>query len=389
MPSEERGVVIAGGGIGGLSAAIALAARGIASTVLERSNFGDETGAGIQLGPNAARALQELDLLDDIAAAAATPEAICLFDAHTNRRLSVMPLGDAILRRYGVPYLTLHRADLHAALFAKAQTVAEIKSGAEIFDIASDAEGVDVHTKAGRSQGSCLVGADGIWSMVRDVVAPDAQLRFGGATAWRTLLANDGLPSPFGDNIVGVWMGRGAHLVHYPVRNGRQVNAVVVIDQGDEGLGWHRAIDAGDLLQRIGKWAPVPRRLLEQAVAWRGWALYRLPPLTSWSRGNVVLLGDAAHPVLPFLAQGAALAIEDAVTVAKCMAASRDSLPSAFRRYEALRNPRVTQVQRASWRFGRIYHAGFPLRASRNLVLSARRGDRMLARFDWLYGGAV
>jgi salicylate hydroxylase len=388
MPSEKRGVVIAGGGIGGLSAAIALAAQGMASTVLERSNFGDETGAGIQLGPNAARALQKLDLLDDVAAAAARPEAICLFDAHSGRRLSTMPLGDAILQRYGVPYLTLHRADLHAALYAKARAVAEIKPGAEILDIAAVADGIDVLTKAGKSFGSCLVGADGIWSMVRDVVAPDAPLRFGEATAWRTLLINEGLPSPFGDNVVGVWMGRGAHLVHYPVRNGRQVNAVVVIDQGDEGVGWHRAIDAGDLLQRIGNWAPEPRRLLEQAVTWRGWALYRLPPLTSWSRENVVLLGDAAHPVLPFLAQGAALAIEDAVTLATCMAQS-ESLPAAFRRYEAVRKPRVTQVQKASWRFGRIYHAGFPLRASRNIVLSARRGDRLLTSFDWLYGGTA
>ena len=388
MPSEKRGVVIAGGGIGGLSAAIALAARGIASTVLERSNFGDETGAGIQLGPNAARALQKLDLLDDVAASAARPEAICLFDAHSGRRLSVMPLGDPILQRYGVPYLTLHRADLHAALYAKAQRIAEIKPRAEIVDIAAVADGVDVLTKAGKSIGSCLVGADGLWSTVRDVVAPDAQLRFGEATAWRTLLANERLASPFGDNIVGVWMGRGAHLVHYPVRDGRQLNAVVVIDQGNEGLGWHRAIDTGDLLQRIGKWAPEPRRLLEQATSWRGWALYRLPPLTSWSRDNVVLLGDAAHPVLPFLAQGAALAIEDSVTLATCMAESQ-SLPAAFARYEGLRKPRVTQVQRASWRFGRIYHAGFPLRASRNVVLSARRGDRLLTSFDWLYGGAA
>ena len=388
MPSEER-VVIAGGGLGGLSAAIALATRGIASTVLERSNFSDETGAGVQLGPNATRALQRLDLLDDVATMAAKPEAIYLFDAHTGRRLSVMPLGAAILQRHGVPYLTLHRADLHAALRAKAQSVAELKPGAEISAIAAVAEGVNVLTRAGTSHGSCLVGADGIWSTVRAVVAPNAQLRFGEATAWRTLLANERLSSPFGDNIVGVWMGRGAHLVHYPVRNGRQINAVVVIDQGNEGLGWHRAIDAGDLLKRIGKWAPEPRRLLEQAISWRGWALYRLPPLTSWNRGNVVLLGDAAHPVLPFLAQGAALAIEDAVTLAACMAASRESLPAAFTRYEALRKPRVTQVQRASWRFGRIYHAGFPLRASRNLVLSARRGDRLLTSFDWLYGGAV
>ena len=389
MPSRERGVLIAGGGIGGLAASIALGARNIASTVLERSSFTDETGAGIQLGPNATRALRQLGVLNAVEASAVRPEAIWLFDAHSGRRLNVLPLGRAIAERHGAPYLTLHRADLHAALLgaAKGLEAVELTPGFAVHDAETDAEGVVVRASDGiEMRGSSLIGADGLWSTLRKRVAPEASLQFAHATAWRALVPSRQLPSPFDQTVVGIWMGRGAHLVHYPVRGDEQLNVVVVVEQGGEGEGWNQSIATETLRSSLTGWAASPQRLLEQTAMWRGWSLYRLPPLPQWSSGAIVLLGDAAHPVLPFLAQGAALAIEDAVTLAASLADCGGAPSSAFRRYEAVRKTRSSHVQAASLQFGRNYHARGSLRTARNLVLQARRGDRLIAGLDWLYG---
>ena len=388
MSAPERGVLIAGGGIGGLAASIALGARNIASTVLERSRFADETGAGIQLGPNATRALRALGVLDAVAANAVRPDAIWLYDAHSGLRLNVLPLGHAIEQRHGAPYLTLHRADLHAALLeaAESQGGVALQPGFAVSDMESrSSESVVRASDGAEMRGSCLVGADGLWSTVRKFVAPQADLQFAGATAWRALVHTRELPAPFDAPVVGVWMGSGAHMVHYPVRGGEQLNVVVVIEGGEEGEGWNQTLETRALLSHLTGWADPLKRLLEQAASWRGWSLYRLAPLPHWSNGPVVLLGDAAHPVLPFLAQGAALAIEDAVTLAECLAECGGAPARAFSRYEGLRKKRVTRLQRASLTFGRNYHAKGPLRAARNMVLRARRGDRLLATLDWLY----
>ena len=388
MSGPERGVLIAGGGIGGLAASIALGEHDIASTVLERSRFADETGTGIQLGPNATRALRGLGVLDEVAANAVRPDAIWLYDAHSGLRLNVLPLGRAIEQRYGAPYLTLHRADLHAALLkaAESQGGVALKPGFAANNIALASGEIIARTSdGGEMRGSCLIGADGLWSTVRKFVAPQAELQFAGATAWRALIPTHELPAPFDAPVVGVWMGIGAHMVHYPVRGGDQLNVVVTIEQGEEGEGWNQTLETSALLSHLSGWADPLKRPLEQAAAWRGWSLYRLAPLPHWSNGRITLLGDAAHPLLPFLAQGAALAIEDAVTLAASLADCGGAAERAFRRYETLRKERVTRLQRASLTFGRNYHAKGPLRAARNIVLRARRGDKLLATLDWLY----
>jgi len=388
MSALERGVLIAGGGIGGLAASIAFGARNIASTVLERSRFADETGAGIQLGPNATRALRGLGVLDAVTANAVRSDAIWLYDAHSGLRLNVLPLGRAIEQRHGAPYLTLHRADLHAALLAAAESYAAValQPGFAVSDIGTASGEIIARTSDGAEvSGSCLIGADGLWSTVRKFVAPQADLQFAGATAWRALVPTRELPAPFDAPVVGVWMGSGAHMVHYPVRGGEQLNVVVIIERGDQGEGWNQTIETRALLSHLTAWAEPLKRLLEQTASWRGWSLYRLAPLPRWSNGPVALLGDAAHPVLPFLAQGAALAIEDAVTLAESLADCGGAPERAFRRYETLRKERVTRLQRASLTFGRNYHAKGPLRAARNIVLRARRGDKLLATLDWLY----
>jgi salicylate hydroxylase len=388
MSKPGERVLIAGGGIGGLAASIALGRRGIETAVLERSRFTEETGAGIQLGPNATRALAALGVLDAIEPNAFRPEAIVIHDGLSGRKLTSMPLGRSAADRYGAPYLTLHRADLHAGLRAAAANLPTVELEPD-FDVraieARDGKVVALDAGGTKRNGASLIGADGLWSTVRTIVMPEAGLRYAGATAWRALLPRKDLPSPFDAPVVGLWLGPRSHLVHYPVRGGGDLNVVAITEGGAERQGWNQSGDAQALLASFARWAKESKSLLERAEAWRSWSLYGLARLERWSTGPVALLGDAAHPVLPYLAQGAALAIEDAVTLATCFGAAPGNPSQAFRRYEELRRPRATRVQRLSRRFGRLYHLGGPLRLARNLVLERRGAESALQRFDWLY----
>jgi 3-hydroxybenzoate 6-monooxygenase len=388
MPRRGDRVLIAGGGIGGLAAAIALGRRGIETELLERSQFTEESGAGIQLGPNATRALRRLGVLDAIEPHSFKPEAIVIYDGLSGRRLTSMPLGKDAEKRYGAPYLTLHRADLHAGLRAVALSHASVTLTPGFELAAIDLKDSVVIARAGdgaEANGSSLIGADGLWSTVRALVSPTARLRFAGATAWRARLPRGNLPAPFDDPVVGLWLGPGAHLVHYPVRGGGDLNVVAVTGGGAERQGWSHLDGAEPLRAGFTRWAKDSESLLDPADGWRSWSLYRLMTLRHWSDGPIALLGDAAHPVLPFLAQGAALAIEDAVTLAACLADRARDAPAAFDRYEALRRSRATRVQSLSRRYGWLYHLNGPLRLARNLMLERQSEAPALQRFDWLY----
>ncbi|MGD0530885.1 MAG: FAD-dependent monooxygenase [Methyloceanibacter sp.] len=382
-------VLIVGGGIGGLATAIALGKRGMSATLLERSNYVDETGAGIQLGPNATRALQQLGALAAIEAAAFRPEALSLFDAGSGARLTSMPLGSKAEERYGAPYLTLHRADLHASLLAVRQTHSstELRESFDVTAVETLAERVVARAADGReAEGSTLVAADGVWSSLRQGIAPSATLRFAGATAWRALLPRDRVQPPFDAPVVGLWLGPKTHLVHYPVRGGRELNVIAVFEGGSAKQGWSRQAVPADPLAAFTRWAGPARDLLGMVESWRCWSLYRLAPLRRWTDGRVALLGDAAHPVLPYLAQGAALAIEDAATLAESFEACGGDTSLAYARYEALRRDRVARVQRQAALYGRLYHLRGAAALARNFVLKHRRAGTQLQGFDWLYG---
>jgi 2-polyprenyl-6-methoxyphenol hydroxylase-like FAD-dependent oxidoreductase len=391
MPKQA---LIAGGGIGGLAAAIALGRRGISCEILERSDFAEETGAGIQLGPNATRALAALGLLDAIESRAFKPDAIVIYDGVSGRKLSSLPLAKMAVARYGAPYLTLRRADLHAGLRAALNDLGSVtlRSGFDLAAIYAQA-GDDVVARGrdgSHARGACLIGADGLWSAVRAIISPAAALRFVGATAWRAQLQRANLPAPFAEPVVGLWLGPRAHLVHYPVGGGADLNIVAVTAGGVTASsaarqGWNEPGSKADVLASFARWTKDAKSLLDQAEAWRGWSLYRLAGLKSWTAGPVTLLGDAAHPVLPYLAQGAGLAIEDAAALAACLAAEPSDPVSAFRRYERVRKPRAARVQRTARRFGLLYHLGVPLAQARNLILARRSEATALRRFDWLY----
>ena len=389
-PQHSR-VLIVGGGIGGLATSIALARNGMSATLLERSVFADETGAGIQLGPNATRLLASLGVFDAVSAVGFKPDALRLFDGATGGILASVPLGSVAEERYGGPYLTFHRADLHAALLATCKGLGAIvlRDGFEVTEVESVADGVAATGADGTClEGSSLIAADGIWSSLRDRIAPHAALRFAGATAWRALLPGDKVRAPFDAPGVGLWLGPRAHLVHYPVRGGKDVNVVAVVEGGSAKQGWTLRAEPSALLPAFHAWANSARSLLESVENWRCWSLFRLKPLHHWANGRLALLGDAAHPVLPYLAQGAALAIEDAAALAASLKSCGGDPQSAFPLYESLRMRRANRVQAQAERFGRIYHLRGPAALARNFVLKRRSSEALLRGFDWLYGNA-
>jgi salicylate hydroxylase len=301
-----------------------------------------------------------------------------------------VPLGAAIEHRYGAPYLTLHRADLHAALLNLCQGLNTVTLRPRFTLVSLDNRTDAVNVRSAEQEaisGDLLIGADGLWSKVRSVLAPEAEPRFAHATAFRTILPREALTGRFAEPIVGLWLGPRAHLVHYPVRSGEDLNLVAVTEGGSETEAWDAEANLAILLSRFTDWCKDSKSLLEFATSWRRWSLHRLRPLRHWSHRRVVLLGDAVHPTLPYLAQGAALAIEDAATLAQCLAQASD-LAWAFRRYQRARQARAARIQRRSDLLGRYYHLKGPARSIRNALLAYRSPNALLASLDWLYGKA-
>lgn len=391
MPAS-RTIIIAGAGIGGLTAALALAQRGFRVTVLEQTERLEETGAGIQLSPNAARVLIGLGLEQRIRIDAIAPRAVEIKTSR-GRKLAQVPLGDAAAERYGAPYWVVHRGDLQAALVdaVKANPDIELRLGSHVEDFATHANGITVACRrqlnTADEQGIALVCADGVWSGLRTRLGHDAPPEFRQRTAWRALVPAEAVAPEFREPAVHLWLGRDAHLVHYPVKAGLLINLVAIVGDQWERPGWSAGGERSEIVARFPEriWSETARTLIARPEAWFKWALYDLAPFRRWSNGPVTLLGDAAHPMLPFLAQGAAMAIEDAAVLAACMAQQPGDLPRALRQYEKARRRRTARVQRAARRNSKIYHLSGGTALARNLYLRAVGGQKLLRRFDWVY----
>jgi salicylate hydroxylase len=377
-----------------LTASLALAREGFRVVVLEQAERLEETGAGIQLSPNAARILIGLGMEEQLRAQVIAPAALRVIEARTGREIVRMPLGETATQRYGAPFWVIHRADLQAAL---ANTVAQttgitLKLGTRVEDFAAQANGVTVSARstagATGEQGIALIAADGLWSPARKRLGHDASPRFTRRAAWRALIPAKDISPELAEPIVHLWLGPAAHLVHYPVKGGSLINIVVIMDDTWNVPGWSEPASRADLLQKISKddWAPQALSLISAPESWLKWALHDLKPVPRWSQGPVVLLGDAAHPMLPYLAQGAAMAIEDATVVARCLAQTPDDPTAALRSYEAVRWARVRKVQRLAARNGARYHASGVRAMVRNLAMHVLGGARLLHHYDWLYG---
>ena len=390
MASGRLSAVIAGGGIGGLATAIALSQRGVDVRVCERRVAFPEEGAGIQIGPNGARVLAELGVEEFVRDKVARPDALIVHDGATGRELARFPLGDWIEQRHGAPYWTLHRRDLHHALRRRAEGDPRIvlSPGNEIVGFANDPEGVTAEGMNGEEhRASLLVAADGLWSRLRTQISGSAaSLHPVGKTAFRSVAGANALPRELASNAVHIWLTAGAHAVHYPVNGGRDVALVVIADSTTADEGWDRPAAGEAVKQKTGVFAAPFRSLVERAPEWRQWSLYRTQPLARWASGRAALLGDAAHPILPFFAQGAVMALEDAATLAARVASSNGDIASSLSAYEMERRPRLAKVAAASVRNGRVYHMSGPAAFARDTVLRMRSGARIMAGFDWLYG---
>ena len=387
-------ILITGAGIAGLAAALALVRKGHDVRLLERADDLGEVGAGLQLGPNALRVLGRLGVAEAVIAAGRGPQAITLRDGRTARNLLTVPLGDAALRRWGARYVTLHRADLVTILGAalEAAQPGALVTGCTVAQI--DADAATILTADGQSlTGDLIIGADGIHSQVRNQLFGADTARFTGNVAWRALIPvtrDDPAAPPPG---VGAWLGPRRHAVTYRIRPDL-VNFVGVTEQADwREEGWNLPGDPARLRADFAGWCPAITRLLDKVQQPLRWALHDRKPMRAWHRGRAVLIGDACHPMLPFLAQGAAMGIEDGYALGQLLPIASDdaAIKPALARFFALRQPRTARVQAGARANGVDFHEGNPLATlAMRLPLGravAARPDAVMARWDWLYGG--
>lgn len=390
MPSPT--ILIAGAGIGGLTAALSLAALGRDITLVERATGFSEIGAGLQLSPNASRILIDLGLGPALRRIATEPERVMVRAMRSGALLGEVALGAFMRERFGAPYWVAHRADLQMVLLDAVRSRPNIRLlvGRSVIAVEDGPEAASalVETAGGAREtlrADLVVGADGIRSRVRQALGGAREPVFSGSAAWRATVARDSVPSSLAGNETGLWLGRGLHVVHYPIAGGRLVNIVAVRGQAAPVEEWGAVGDPAELRATFAEAAPPLRALLDLPEDWLVWSLFDLRP-TRTARGRIALLGDAAHPVLPFLAQGAALAIEDAAALAGTLSEADRSTPAALARYARMRWARVRKVQAQARRNGRLYHAGSILGFARDAVMRRLDGRAMAERYAWLYG---
>lgn len=385
--------LIVGGGIGGLAAALACSRAGAQIELFERFAEFTEVGAGIQLGPNVVKVLHEWGLSDGISRVAAFPEQLQIRSALTGAELGVLSLGKTTLQRYGNPYATIHRADLHALLL-KAVTQrgdVQLRSNSLVSGFLQHDDGVTLHTTDGRdARGDMLVGADGLWSGVRQQLLNDGLPRATGHFAYRGLVRQAGLPEHLRSQHITAWLGPRLHMVQYPVRGGEWLNVVAIVQgrmYGDAQY-WDHTANAVQLHQSMADTCRPMLDLIHAIENWRLWALSIRGPMRGSSehtKGRVALLGDAAHPMLPYLAQGAGMAIEDADELGRSLAAGSADVPGALSGYAERRWRRNARVQARAIRNGKIFHLSGPVRMARDLSMKLL-GERLLD-LPWLYRG--
>ncbi len=388
--------LIAGAGVAGLATALALSKAGFEVSIFEREPALKEFGAGLQLSPNATRVLASLGVLDEVAAWATAPSSIRVLRGRDDAELSRLDLRDAA-KRWGSPYLVIHRADLQAALLgiANRDSRTKIRLGHVLAGLVPEGDEIMVGVKRGAlslsEKGDLLIGADGLRSKTRERLGlgdADAAI-FTGRIAFRATLPAAALATSSSPPVVTLRLGARAHLVQYPLRDGREINLVAVIESGWRGAPpsdpWDGEADRETLDRAFSDWSRAARALIAAPESWRAWPLFTRPPIATYTTGRVALVGDAAHPMVPFLAQGAAQAIEDAGALGRRLAQTQD-IPAALAAYSRERTPRASRVQAEALSQARIYHLSGPLALARDLTMRTLGPERLLKRYDWLYG---
>ncbi len=386
---QDAPFLIAGAGIGGLTAALMLGRAGFPCLLIEQRTQIEEIGAGLQLSPNASRILIGLGLEQTLTRFASTPERLQVLDGTNAASLSSMTLGHSMADRFGAPYWSIHRADLQTTLLDAVRGLGNVRLifGRKVSAIKKNDDASVVVTCSSATQSEdvvcrALIGADGLWSHVAELLGDKSSPEFLGYQAWRGLVPINNWPMHLPKTESRLWLGPKAHIVHYPIRRGNAINVVAVTSDTDNRPGWAHLGERDKIMKRFRDWTPEAKDVISAVPDWSVWSLFDRRERTRWSENRATLLGDAAHPVLPFLAQGAALAIEDAATLVREITKTPDQLADAFRRYETERRPRATKIQNAARANGQTYHLRWPLTVARNMVI--RRTD-LSKRYDWIY----
>ena len=390
--SKQQPVLVAGGGIGGLAAALALARKGFAVQVFEQGAEFREIGAGIQLGPNVYRMFEALGLHDAIERWSAHPEHLVMMDALTGDKVASLPVGgDAYRKRFGgYMYGVIHRGDLHQVFLdaCAAEPNIELRVSRKVLRYEEQGDRVRLHLEGGdAAEGCALIGCDGLWSVVRQQMLGDGPPRVSGHIAYRAVLPRAEVPDDLWQNNVVLWAGPKTHLVHYPLRRGELYNLVAVFHSDRYEEGWDVYGDPAELKRKFADERPEVKRLLDKIDVWKMWVLCDREPIREWSRGRVTLLGDAAHPMLQYLAQGANMAIEDAVVLAAYAELTGGDFASAFQNYQEARYLRTGRVQITARYYGDIYHAAGVVRELRNQWLAEPSAGPPGQAMAWLYNG--
>ncbi len=389
MPDDQ--ILIAGGGIGGFAAALTLSRKGRAVHLLEQAAEFAEVGAGIQIGPNVFKMFDVLGVTDAITEMAVFPENLIMRDAISGDEIIRMPIGsEAFLKRYKYPYGVTYRPDLHNTLIdaCKNSPLVTLSVNQKVTGFEDTGHKVRVFTEDGTThEGGALIGADGLWSTVREQLVGDGKPRVSGHVAYRAVLPTEDVPEHIRQDNVVLWAGPKTHLVHYPLHKGEIYNLVAVFHSDRYEEGWDTFGDTEELNQRFKCEHEDVLTLLGKIESWRMWVLCDRDPIRDWSKGRVTLLGDAAHPMLQYLAQGACMATEDGVCLATRVAANGDDFATAFQEYQALRYLRTARVQLTARFYGDIYHAAGATADLRNAMFAAQDTSKPGEGMAWLYEG--
>jgi salicylate hydroxylase len=399
-PNPDQ-IIIAGAGIAGLTLALALSARGFPVQIFEKSASLTETGAGVQLSPNATRILQRLGILERLAPTCVEPQAICLADGATGRTLLSLPVGDTARARWGAPYLVCHRADLQKALLERAQSQPKIaiQLQSAVTQYHSGPDGIVVrvqyHDRIEEHRGALLAGADGVWSNMRNAMSDTERARYTSTIAWRSTIAVGQLPQSFaqllpqGTNVVA-WTGPDAHLIAYPIRSGEMFNFVAVAPDRQKGRRWDAeatpATPSQNFIREFDHWHPGIGDIMRAARPWTPWPLFEMRKCRYQLESRLMLIGDAAHAMTPYAAQGAAMAIEDAWGLAAGLSDDTSDWPLALNNFDRQRSKRIKAVVRRGALNHLAYRAKGPVAMVRNVLMRKRPAGKFIEGLDWLYG---
>ncbi|MES2978191.1 MAG: 3-hydroxybenzoate 6-monooxygenase [Pseudomonadota bacterium] len=388
--ANSSSFLICGGGIGGLAAALVLGRDGHQVTVLEQTASFGEIGAGIQLGPNIFRMFDYLNLTRAINEVAYFPPGLGMNDVRTGEKVVRVPLGDIARATYGFPYGVIYRADLHEVFLQACRALPNItlRTSAKVESFRQDGQHVQVQLAGGETlEAHALIGADGLWSRIREAIVGDGKPRVSGHIAYRAVLKREDVPAHLWNDDVLLWGGEKTHLVHYPLRRGELFNLVAVFHSNKYDEGWNTFGDTAELNERFAQACPQVKELLAKIETWKMWVLCDREPVKNWTDGRATLLGDAAHPMLQYLAQGAGQAIEDAVVLREALRFKLGDIPAAFQAYQKARYLRTGRVQLTARFYGDIYHASGVQRELRNQMFQSGKESAGFAGLKWMYDG--